>query len=60
MKINNIPAWALSKYYLVIRHCDGEWWFYDAWEEDEADKAMDQAWEVDGELYKVSRLTGRQ
>jgi hypothetical protein len=50
-KVNNVAAWAWEKTYMVIRYVDGEWWFYDAW--DDGEKAMTQAWEVDGELRRV-------
>lgn len=53
-KVNNVAPWAWDKYYLVIRYVDGEWWFYDAWDEDKGDNAMRQAWEVDGELRRVA------
>ena len=52
-KVNNVPAWAWEKYYMVIRFCDGEWWFYDAWNEGEGNDAMTQAWEIDGEIRRV-------
>ena len=54
MKVNNVPAWAWSKYYMVIRYCDGAWWFYDAWTADRGEDAMTQAQEIDGELRRVS------
>lgn len=53
-KVNNVAAWAWNKYYMVIRYVDGEWWFYDAWEQDHGDDAMAQAWEVDGEIRRVT------
>lgn len=53
-KVNNVPAWAWEKYYMVVRYVDGEWWFYDAWERDHSDDAMAQAWEIDGEVRRVS------
>lgn len=59
-KVNNVPAWAWEKYYLVVRYVDGEWWFYDAWNENEGRDAMTQCWEIDGELRKVENCeTGR-
>lgn len=52
-KVNNVAAWAWSKKYLTIRLVNGEFWFYDAW--DDADKAMDQCWEEELELRKTER-----
>lgn len=53
-KVNNVPAWAWQKYYIVARYVDGEWWFYDAWERNHGADAMAQAWEIDGEIHRVS------
>lgn len=53
MKINNVPDWAWRKYYMTVRYCDGEWWFYDAWDEDKGEDAMRQCWEEDLELREV-------
>ena len=53
-KINNVPAGAWQKYYIVARYVDGEWWFYDAWERNHGADAMAQAWEIDGEIHRVS------
>lgn len=53
-KVNNVPQFAWKKYYMVIRFVDGEWWFYDAWNEERGDDAMNQAWEISGEIRHVS------
>ena len=54
-KIKNVPTWAWKKYYFVARYVDGEWWFYDAWNENESRDAMTQAWEIDGEVLRADR-----
>lgn len=41
VKVNNVSKWASGKKYMVIRECDGEFWFYDAW--DDYGKALVQA-----------------
>ena len=46
MKINNMPNWAKSHKYLVVRIVDEEAWFYDAW--DDWSEAYKQSLEVGG------------
>jgi hypothetical protein len=41
MKINNMPAYAMTKKYILVREVDGEYWFFSAW--DDGDKANEQA-----------------
>lgn len=47
-KVNNIPVYAWFLKYLVIFRYEGEWWFYDATNDD--NKAMEIAWQCDGEI----------
>lgn len=51
-KINNVPAWAWGRMYMVVNEVDNEWWFYDAW--DDADDAFAQAQEIYGTVFKVN------
>ena len=55
MKINNMPAYARSKKFIVVRFVDGEAWFYDAWNDVEG--AIKQAAEINGNVipaYEIS------
>lgn len=41
MKVNNIPAGAVSRKYVVARYVDGEFWYWGSW--DSIDKATEVA-----------------
>lgn len=44
--INNLPAYAENKSYIVVRSVDGELWFWGAW--DDRDTANEVALEIGG------------
>lgn len=46
MTVNNMPTYAKEYNYIVARECDGEYWFYGAYET--ADRANRVAVEVGG------------
>ena len=46
--VENLPQ-NVNKYrYLVVRAVEGKVWFYGAWYANQAERAMAQAYEVDG------------
>lgn len=47
-KINNLPKVVYK--YVVARVCDGEWWFWGTW--DEQEPAVNAALEVKGYVFK--------
>lgn len=48
--INNLPIYAKDYKYIVARECDGDWWFYGAY--NEGFKAERAAVECDGEIFR--------
>lgn len=54
MKINNVPAYARDKAYIVYREVDGEAWYWGAW--DDPMKAAIQAAEVHGGSVEASEV----
>lgn len=48
MKINNVPDWARDKKYITARNVEGDWWFYDSWNDFE--EALNQAIEIGGQI----------
>ena len=36
VKVNNVPDYAKESCYWVARKCDGEYWFWGAWEDRES------------------------
>ena len=50
--IRNLPEWAKSKKYLVIRPWGDEWEFFDAWDEGDEHYANAQSWEVNGKVIE--------
>lgn len=46
MTIKNVANFAPTKKFIVAREVDGEYWFYDAW--DDFDGACTQAEEING------------
>lgn len=53
VRVNNLPAYAEGKRYIVARNLDGELWFWGAWD-DEA-KARQAAVEIDGVVVSAER-----
>lgn len=49
VEINNYPEYADEYNYIVARECDGEWWFYGAYDRINADRVARQ---VDGKVFK--------
>lgn len=53
-KINNIPDYAKEYDFIVARECDGEFWFYGAYET--VNRAMEVAIAVDGHVINTPQL----
>lgn len=51
-EIKNAPEYAFNKKFVVARECDGDLWFYAAF--DDVDKAISCAMEVNGEVIPTS------
>lgn len=49
MTIQNVPAYAYSYTFIVARYVDGEYWFWEAY--NDGDTAYTVAVEVDGEVF---------
>jgi len=49
--IHNLPDYARTRNYIVVRVVDNEFWFWGAW--DELDPAWDAAMAIDG--YVIAR-----
>lgn len=45
-----VPAYAQECKYIVAQQCDGEWWFWGAY--DELTKAVDAALEIGGRVFR--------
>lgn len=50
--VNNVPAWAWGRTYMVVNDVNNEWCFYDAW--DDANDAFHQAQEMYGTVLKTN------
>ena len=58
MMINNKPAYADDYEFIVARECDGEYWFWGAYENDfTAEKA---ATEIGGVIFHNVRIQGKK
>lgn len=58
MKVNNLPANYTNYAWIVCIECEGELWFYDAWNKSEEHDARAQAWEIErGHCYSVEAVT---
>ena len=53
-KINNVPAWAWDKKYIIARDSGGEWWFFHA--DDSKMYADITAWENHGETFLTAKV----
>lgn len=51
-KVNNVSNYAWDKVYMVIRWCDGEWWYWGATDND--NEAMEMAQYCNGETREVA------
>lgn len=47
--VNNIPDYARGLKYLVARWCEGEWWFWGAW--NDRNKAEEIAQRINGKVF---------
>ena len=56
--INNKPAYADDYEFIVARECDGEFWFWGAYEN--GFKAEQAAIEIDGVIFHNLRIQGRR
>lgn len=58
IKIQNEPAYAKDYEFIVARECDGEYWFWGAYENGfTAEKA---ALEIDGIIFHNVRIQGKR
>lgn len=55
MKVNNVPGYAYDHKYVVARLCDGEYWFWGAW--DDLKEAQRVAQEMDGIVVETALIT---
>ena len=55
MHVNNVPAYAYDHRYIVARECDGEFWFWGAW--DDLQTAQGVATEISGTVIETRLLT---
>ena len=56
IKINNKPDYAEDCEFVVARECDGEFWFWGAY--DDRSTANKAAWEIDGMVFQNTRGRG--
>lgn len=52
--INNVPDWAYDRLCMTARLVDNEWWFYDAWDND--DRACNQACDEGLSVFYTERV----
>lgn len=54
IKINNVSDYAWDYKYIVARKCDGEYWFWGAY--NEFDRALYAAEEEGGQIFPIDKV----
>lgn len=58
IKIQNEPTYAKDYEFIVARECDGEYWFWGAYEE--GHRAEKAALEIDGIIFHNVKIQGKR